>query len=316
MLISVIIWAYRRRKYILEAIESVLNQTLDRKFYEIVVIKNFKEDQMDNFINKKCEKNLYSENPVQGAMIREALFYSKGDVICLLDDDDIFKKEKLEYVFNLFSSNSDLIYYHHGSILIDEAGNILSTKPISDPDHNSSSIAVRKDLFINMEWIDKIDCCFDCVLYYCAIDSSKRILSNEEKLSYYRVRSLVHGDMGELVESTRVYSQKISNVLIFIRSKMRTDDAKKYVDSYLNSIKCTYFPMFVLQGTDEKVTIRMIANFLLTKRFQGQRIDLSRIVRTVGDIISLIPVSKIKRKILSFFFRTIYTHIGKLSEQH
>jgi glycosyltransferase involved in cell wall biosynthesis len=40
-LITVILTAYNRRRYLEEAINSTLNQTLSKEFYEVIVIKNF-----------------------------------------------------------------------------------------------------------------------------------------------------------------------------------------------------------------------------------------------------------------------------------
>ena len=88
MLISVVINAYDRKKYLMDAIRSVLDQTLDRKYYEVIVIKNFVESQLDDFIDKNCEKKLYFENPIYGARLKEALSQARGEVICLLEDDD------------------------------------------------------------------------------------------------------------------------------------------------------------------------------------------------------------------------------------
>ena len=39
----------KRKKFLLAAVNSVLNQTLNDEYYEIIVIKNFKDDE----INKK-----------------------------------------------------------------------------------------------------------------------------------------------------------------------------------------------------------------------------------------------------------------------
>ena len=42
--ISVIITAYNRKDFLFNAIKSVVNQTLDKKYYEIIVIKNFEDN--------------------------------------------------------------------------------------------------------------------------------------------------------------------------------------------------------------------------------------------------------------------------------
>jgi len=103
--ISVIIIAYNRKKYILDAIKSVINQTLSKDKYEIIVIKNFKDDKIDDFINKNNIKNLYSLNEGLGAKIVEALNYSHGEIISFLEDDDLFLNNKLEYVYTTFKQN-------------------------------------------------------------------------------------------------------------------------------------------------------------------------------------------------------------------
>jgi glycosyltransferase involved in cell wall biosynthesis len=49
-MISVIIIAYNRKRYIINAINSALNQTLSKDKYEIIVIKNFNDNVIDKFI--------------------------------------------------------------------------------------------------------------------------------------------------------------------------------------------------------------------------------------------------------------------------
>ncbi|ACP54591.1 glycosyltransferase family 2 protein [Saccharolobus islandicus] len=56
--ISVIITAYNRKQFLLDAIKSALNQTLNRTEYEILVAKNFKDDNIDNYLYKNGMKNI------------------------------------------------------------------------------------------------------------------------------------------------------------------------------------------------------------------------------------------------------------------
>ena len=316
MFISVIISAHDRKKYLMGAIKSVLDQTLDRKYYEVIVIKNFVESQLDDFIDKNCEKKLYFENWPYNAEIMEALSYAKGEVICLLDDDDLFTREKLEYVFKLFSNRTNLVYYHHGSILMDESGIIHNTneKKDTEPDHNCSSIAIRKDLLQGVDWLDKTKFTLDSVLYYLALDSGREVLTNEEKLSLYRIKRFKYNDLNELIDARRAYLERPECTLGILRMNVRKESTRLYIDNYLNSLRCTYYPMLALQGTKENVTITMIARFLLGKRFPGQRINLNRLVISAGDMLSCIPINRIKKKLLFLFYRAIFTRLGQLSE--
>ena len=53
--ISVIITAYNRESFLLNAIKSAVNQTINKRHYEIIVIKNFKENTVDEMIYRGNE---------------------------------------------------------------------------------------------------------------------------------------------------------------------------------------------------------------------------------------------------------------------
>jgi len=61
--ISVIITAYNRREFLLDAFRSALNQTLDRNKYEIIVTKNFTDYKIDNYIKKNAGKLVFFDKP-------------------------------------------------------------------------------------------------------------------------------------------------------------------------------------------------------------------------------------------------------------
>jgi len=65
--ISVIITAYDRKKYLLGAVQSALNQTLPKDLYEVIVIKNFRDETIDRQLEKwGGVVNLYSDDASQG----------------------------------------------------------------------------------------------------------------------------------------------------------------------------------------------------------------------------------------------------------
>ena len=47
--ISVIVSAYDRKKYLLEALKSVTDQSLPRDTYEIILVKNLNDETIDKF---------------------------------------------------------------------------------------------------------------------------------------------------------------------------------------------------------------------------------------------------------------------------
>jgi glycosyltransferase involved in cell wall biosynthesis len=126
--ISVIITAYNRKKYLLGAVQSALDQTLPKDLYEIIVVKNFRDKAIDSKLQELGVVNLYSDHHGLGAKIVEALEVGKGDVISFLEDDDEFLPGKLQRVYLSFKAKGTLDFYHNRELFIDEAGNRLGKR--------------------------------------------------------------------------------------------------------------------------------------------------------------------------------------------
>ncbi|TRM87006.1 hypothetical protein DJ529_09775 [Sulfolobus sp. C3] len=71
--ISVIITAHNRRKFLKESITSALNQEFDKDKYEIIVMKNFEDQEIDSFMKEKNVKSLYTEEEKLGIKLKLAL---------------------------------------------------------------------------------------------------------------------------------------------------------------------------------------------------------------------------------------------------
>ena len=127
--ISVIVIAYNRRKYLLQAVRSALQQTLPKDLYEVIVVKNFRDETIDRRLEEWGVANIYSDDTSQGGKIREALEVARGEVISVLEDDDEFLPEKLAGVYAAFKSGAD--YYHNGFVFINERGEVLAKRGLS-----------------------------------------------------------------------------------------------------------------------------------------------------------------------------------------
>ena len=58
--ISVIVSAYDRMKYLLEALKSVTDQSLPRDKYEIILVKNFNDETIDKLYKNEKAKQKYA----------------------------------------------------------------------------------------------------------------------------------------------------------------------------------------------------------------------------------------------------------------
>ena len=117
--ISVIIVAYTRKNYIKQAIESVLNQTLNQNLYEIIVVKNFEDMEIDDFINKNNIKNIYTVDQRYGEKLTIGIKKSKGNIISFLEDDDIYDKKRLKHIYDIFH-NYKIQYYRNSYYYVDK----------------------------------------------------------------------------------------------------------------------------------------------------------------------------------------------------
>lgn len=94
---SVIIPTYNDAGYILQSIESVLNQTYCD--YEIIVVDDGSTDDtkklLEPYINDEKIKYIYQKNKGLASARNTGISYSQGRYIALLDADDMWLPEKL-----------------------------------------------------------------------------------------------------------------------------------------------------------------------------------------------------------------------------
>lgn len=129
--ISVVVTAYNRKEFIKEAVQSAIDQTLDRSNYEIIVVKNYLDNEVDEFLRRNNVLNLYSDEKQWGQTLRTGIESAHGEIICFLDDDDIFLPYKLKEVFDVFQENIDVAYFKH---------EVIRTRDVESPKIRSSEI--------------------------------------------------------------------------------------------------------------------------------------------------------------------------------
>ena len=112
MKVSVIITAYNRKEYLLNAVKSVADQTLSKDLYEVVVVKNFEDKQVDDYIRRLGFKNVIYDTPRYGEQVAVGIEESSGDVLTFLEDDDEFEREKLGEVYKAFLQYKNVSYFH------------------------------------------------------------------------------------------------------------------------------------------------------------------------------------------------------------
>ncbi|MCG2882660.1 MAG: glycosyltransferase family 2 protein [Acidilobus sp.] len=125
--------AYNRRRYLPFALRSLETQTLPRDRFEVIVVKNFEDKESDSIISRNGWKDLYEDSTYHGRKILVGLEESRGEVITILEDDDVYVSNRLEEVYRAFTSYDRLVYFHNSQTIIDSNGNVLESPPLFLP---------------------------------------------------------------------------------------------------------------------------------------------------------------------------------------
>lgn len=139
--ITCAILCYNYGRFLKQAIDSCLNQTLDSNLYEILVIDDGSTDDTPAVCASYGSRIRVSRTENQGfaKSIERALHEANGEYVAYLDADDWWQEDKLAKVYKELSK-STLIVAHDLSN-VDEIGNELG---VIGACGNTSSICVNR----------------------------------------------------------------------------------------------------------------------------------------------------------------------------
>ena len=267
--ISVIITAYNRESFLLNAIKSAVNQTINKRHYEVIVIKNFKEHTVDEFIDNHNIKNIFMDGSV-GKFLYSGVSVSTGEIISFLDDDDLFSKDKLQVVYNKFKSNNNLCYYHNAHITVNEQYQKFDSKLGRSITFNLSSISVRKSI-LNLNNLKKINSNTDHFMYLSALESDNNIIADKEELTYYMFHNSVShidtDDINLFIKSRNPDLEQDIKPFVMFSKMFISKKAKNYMKQKITNIEIDYYilgenkkpvnPLNILKKCDRPFSARL-----------------------------------------------------------
>lgn len=239
MKISVIITAHERRQYILKALISLNRQAFSKDKYEVIVVKDFEDKDIDSAVESFGYKTILMQREnTLGEFIYSGLVNSKGEIVCFLDDDDIFSVEKLSVIYENFSKDN-ISLIKNNIFFIDENENIIKRgmlniasqigmrlpikiNAVITPSHfkryvgyfsdhgvdfNMSSISVCRTIITEEDLTylkERVDISPDTFFFLLALRSNKNILVLKNRLTGFRIhKSSISRKIGKNIESAR-----------------------------------------------------------------------------------------------------------------
>ncbi len=126
---STIIINYNNEKYLFEAIKSALNQTLNGIKYEVIVVDDGSTDSSKMIIEFFSDRiktvflshGMLNSNFNQQRALKAGLEIAEGEILLLLDGDDVFYSNKVNRVCEAFD-DPEVVICQHSIDLIDEKG--------------------------------------------------------------------------------------------------------------------------------------------------------------------------------------------------
>jgi glycosyltransferase involved in cell wall biosynthesis len=132
-LVSILLSNYNYAPYLVEAINSCLDQTYTN--FELIVCDDGSTDCSHSLISSyrvrdRRIKPIFQRNGGQAAALNAAFHASAGEVICLLDADDVFLPAKLQRIVDAFIANPDSGFAINKMLRVDKERKPLGEIPL------------------------------------------------------------------------------------------------------------------------------------------------------------------------------------------
>jgi glycosyltransferase involved in cell wall biosynthesis len=120
--IAVIIGAYRRSEFLASAVQSVLAQTLPRSAFEVLVVTDRPDPDLQRALERSGIRTRTDPEPRIGRWLLDAVADTSAPLIAFLDDDDEFEPDRLAAAVDVFRAHPKVVFYRNRVRVIDRAG--------------------------------------------------------------------------------------------------------------------------------------------------------------------------------------------------
>lgn len=149
-LVSILVNNYNYGSFLSQSIDSALHQTYNN--IEVIVVDDGSQDNSPDIIRSYGDKirPVLKANGGQASALNAGFSNSRGDIICLLDADDIYLPNKVAEVVNAFRKDSNTDWFFHratsyqsNQLLTDSLTSIFKDVAIKSPKEDPRKIDFR-----------------------------------------------------------------------------------------------------------------------------------------------------------------------------
>lgn len=258
--ITVVIPAYRRREFILQAVDSVLKNEIKSKL-QIIVVKNFHDSTVEQQLKERDVNVIDSMDDTLGGKVAEAFQESEGDVISILEDDDKFSSNKLMEIEKVFQDKK-VGFFHNAISFIDVNGKVIKSPSVGKeilevPNktkeenlrmihqykgyHNTSSMTLRSDLAkALLPYLAKVKLNVDLLLFFGALKSDYDMVFTPMKLTQYRKHDSISNKKNfsftDFLSNNSAFMNTLFDDSFIYRDMMKNSSFYKYTMAWIEFI--------------------------------------------------------------------------------
>ena len=219
-LVSIVIPYYKKKKFIKQTINSVLNQTY-KKFEVIIIYDDDKLSDLDYLkkivsLDKRINLIINKKKLGAGLSRNKGIKLSKGKYIAFLDSDDYWSKNKLKTQIAFMDVNKHIISHttyqivnqNNEKISIRRARNFFEIQDLLySCDIGLSTVILKKNLFSKKIKFPNIKTKEDFVLWLSILNKKIPIMALDKNLSSWRKlnNSLSSSTIQKILDSFKVY---------------------------------------------------------------------------------------------------------------
>lgn len=259
--VSVIIPLYNGKKYIRETLESVFSQTYD-DFEVIVVDDGSTDDPKEDLapfrdkIKFIRQKNSGCPAGAKNTGVRQA----KGEYLAFLDQDDLWKKDKLQKQIDLFKKDQETLAVASNVGIIDGFGKSIIEKVWPNPEIwknadireklsqgniilTSSSVMIRRNFIEKYGFFnEKLLITDDFDMWY-RVSRMGKLMLMPEVLTYWRMHS---SNTSKMSEKTRVDTAMYYEELV--KDNTLSKEEKVIASEWLKTMKIRLANYYLMVG--------------------------------------------------------------------